>query len=419
MFQVAVACALLLLVCWFIQLLPTVFFCLQLQRARRTVAAGAAGKFCVGMPLRGADPDLKVGISRILKQDYPNFELQIIIDSIRDPVWEIAHAAVRELGATNVKIFPLQDKSGKCSLACASLAQFLEGLDDSCEFVAFADGDMIVPPDWLTLMAAALGDKSVGATLGNKWFFPVGGRWGTLVRYLWNAGAVVPMWLFEMPWTGGLAMRRETIQKIQLAQKLRRGFAGDAPVKRAVESLGLRFRFIPQLMIPNWEEIDVVPCFSFIQRQLLNVKLYEPHWWMIVVHAAVTTGIMVIPFISAAALLLMGQWRGAAALGLMGIAYLSGLLFLLALLDRAMRRVIRQAGTTLPPFSLHSAWRLFVAIPLTQLLHLAAVLSCFGKRELVWRGVRYQIDGPWNVQIIDESTTPTTPQGSQDKVSLT
>ncbi|MGL5077359.1 MAG: glycosyltransferase family 2 protein, partial [Waterburya sp.] len=48
-------------------------------------------KVAIALCLRGADPFLSQCLQALFKQNYPNYELRIIVDSIQDPAWEIAH----------------------------------------------------------------------------------------------------------------------------------------------------------------------------------------------------------------------------------------------------------------------------------------------------------------------------------------
>src|SRR5262249_25516930 len=146
----------------------------------------------------------------LLIQDYPDFELRIIVDSREDPAWDLVQEILRQHKAdeaslnnsarkygscSGIHLTTLREKRQTCSLIGSCLVQFVGERDDSCKLVAFADADMVVPPYWLRELAGALVDPAVGTTLGNRWYAPSTAGWGTLIRYLWNVGAVVPMWL--------------------------------------------------------------------------------------------------------------------------------------------------------------------------------------------------------------------------------
>jgi glycosyltransferase involved in cell wall biosynthesis len=375
-------------------------------------------KFCVGMPLRGADPHLATAIRRIADQDYPNFELRIVVDSKDDPAWDIVERVVRDMNRPNIRVSEIRSHSDSCSAYCNALAQYLDELDDSCKLVGFADADMIVPRDWLRNMAVPLANPIVGATLGNRWYVPVGSKWGTCVRYLWNAGAVVPMWLYQMPWTGALAMRRETVCRAGMANKLRRGMTEDAPVKSSLQQLGLRLQFVPQLMIPNQEETGLPACYQFIQRQLLWTRLYHPHWWTVLASALALTAAMYVPFVVAICFAAMRIWPDAVLAFCAGAGYLAGQAALLLMLELSVRKTFRDRIEPLQSVSWTMWIRTLFAIPLTQLLYVIAMISCVRKRGVLWRGVEYRIDGPWDIHVVHRASDKASLELQGDNVSL-
>jgi len=402
----AIAVVAVLGVSWVLQLLLALVYSSVFFRADPVlVTDDRLAKFGIGIPLRGADPNLAVAIRSLLDQDYPDFELYIIVDSREDPAWNIVNEMVRELGAENVHVATLKERRTTCSLYASTLVQYLEDLDESCQLVAFADADMIVPRDWLRQMATALADPQVGATLGNRWYLPTSSRWGSLVRRLWNAGAVVLMWAFEIPWTGALSMRRSDVHRVGLAEKLKRGMTEDVPVKSAISELGLKMKFVPQLTIPNREETDLANGYEFIERQMLWARLYHPCWSAIILHAVGTATVMIGPFLLVPFLLAAGATAAAAWVGCGALAYLFGMTLLLGIVSSANRRVLKARGEPMPPFSALRIARQLLAIPLTQVLYALAAVRCIFKREVQWRGITYRLNGPWDIQVCEERPT--------------
>ena len=64
-------------------------------------------KVSVLMPVRGADPHLAATIRGVLDQDYPDFDLRIIVDSRDDPAWNVVTEFLQEAGADNVHLSEL------------------------------------------------------------------------------------------------------------------------------------------------------------------------------------------------------------------------------------------------------------------------------------------------------------------------
>ena len=403
MLRLTIAVSVVSLLYWFVQGLWALAYVTVLRRGRRPALPKARlPKFCVGMPLRGADPHLRESIQSILAQDYPDFELRITIDSAQDPAWNVVAETVQAAGAKNVRVTALKQSLSTCSRMNGKQIQFLEGLDDSCELVAFAAGDLIVPRDWLRNMATALADPSVGATLGNRWYVPAVGWWGTLVRYLWNVGAVVPMWMHEIPWAGGLAMRLADVKRSGLIDKMKHSMVEDAQVKSAMRKLGLKMKFVPPLIVPNREEITLPCSYRFIERQLLWTKLYHPHWTLVVLQAVLGTAVMFGPAVLAVVALAAGDWLCGLWNGCDFAAYITGMIALTGLLEWGIRPILRSRQEKTASFSCTSLLRLWMAVPLAQLVHNCAVVACLFKKLATWRGVTYRIRGPWDIEVLED-----------------
>src|SRR5262245_57651536 len=98
-------------------------------RLWRTVAASPANaspRSLVILCLRGADPFLTRCIHGILQQEYPNFELLIVVDQQGDDAWQPAADVVAASGATNVRMETLRERRTTCSLKCSALLQAWE-----------------------------------------------------------------------------------------------------------------------------------------------------------------------------------------------------------------------------------------------------------------------------------------------------
>ncbi len=106
-------------------------------------------KTAIVLCLRGADPFLPNCLRALLNQNYPHYDLKLIVDRQEDPAWKIANDTIQELGATNVQISPLWFIRKSCSLKCSSLVQAVSELDNSYQVVALVDADTVVHPNWL------------------------------------------------------------------------------------------------------------------------------------------------------------------------------------------------------------------------------------------------------------------------------
>lgn len=418
---VSVALCLVLFALALYQVLLSAVFVIRTRAGRLAqVETEDLPKAAILLALRGADPDLRRGLIMLMQQDYPHYELHIVVDSMEDPAWPLVQDAVGETGANNVKVTELRERTKSQSLHCASLVQLANDLDDSFEVFVLADGDLTAHRTWLRELITPIAEGSAAATSGNRWYMPREGQLGSIVRYLWNTAAVVSMYFLRIPWGGTFAARTSDLRRSGLIDKWRRALAVDAPICEAWREIGLRVQFVPSLMMPNREECGLASSLVFFQRQLTWTRLYQPAvlWRSVFAHAFVTTGVMA--FAAAVAIygLAVGQVTASVwAIG--GIAgYMLGMIVATGLLEYRVRRIIRSRGEAVDWLSFWSFVKLVLAVPITQCIHQTAVVLAQIQKRLLWRGVTYTIRAPFDVEMVDERPTDewATPAGSRSSL---
>lgn len=361
-----------------------------------------APRVAIHMPVRGVDAYLVQTIQSLLEQDYPTFEVRIIVDSSESEEWELIQQTVRDLHTDRVTVSTLTRRSPACSLVCNAILQFVENLGDDVDLVALCDSDMVVPKNWLREMVAGMEDPSVGSTLGNRWYMAPTAGWGTLVRYFWNAIGNVQLWHYGIVWSGAACLRVKDIHRANLPAMWATSMIEDVPLRDALARVGLRLRYVPELIIVNREEIPLGQCIRFVTRQMFWSLTYASGTFAIVAFAAV------IGLTTVALLALLpwgaytGQWSvvgwSAAALLLQIAAAATNA----ALLESRVRRMMRRRGEVVTPIPAALFWKLPFAILLTQLVVCYAVLATRFIRKVRWRGVAYQVDGPFHVRLISD-----------------
>lgn len=359
----------------------------------------AAVLLCV----RGADPTLESGLRRLLAQDYPDFEIFIAVDSESDPAWFVVQRIVGEECGTRVHVSALQHRSKTCGLKCSSLVQLTGQLDDSFEIIVLADSDLESHATWLSELAAPFAEPRTGATFGNRWFLPAQGKIGSLIRQQWNGPVVVTMALLGIPWGGSLAIRSSLFRSGKIRDTWSRSIVDDCPVRNAVLAAGMKVRFVPSVMMANREECSTGFAFNFIRRQLLWTRLYVKSGWPIIL--AYSVGTVVLPMAAlmlGLAYLVIGNWASARLL-FAGLAVVVGTFAVLQLLlDAQVRKIIRMQGEPADPVWPKQFARTPIGIVLAGIVHAVAMVLVTFQNEVVWRGARYRVDGPTNVQLLDD-----------------
>ncbi|NDJ20578.1 glycosyltransferase [Nostoc sp. B(2019)] len=375
-------------------------------------------KTAVILCLRGADPFLPNCLRSLLKQNYPNYHLKLIVDSHEDPAWKIASNTITEQGATNVQISPLRIVRNNCSLKCSSLVQAVRELDDSYKVIALVDADTIVHPNWLRELISPLADAKVGATTGNRWYVPTGKHWGSLVRYIGNVSTVVQMFLFQIPWGGTLAVKTEVLHQTGLLDKWAQALGEDLMIHKALKKQGLQVKFVPSLLIVNREESDLSSLLDHLKRLMVCSRLYHPQWLALVseaVSSILFPTTVVVLFLES---LLETQWETAALLFQSYSIYTIGLLLLMLIVERGIQQVIRLNDQPMTELSAVTIIKMLIGIPLTQWVYGLALVSSLWISTVTWRGVSYRVKGPWNIRLVEYRPYQWLDQPVDSKVSL-
>ncbi|MEZ6125434.1 MAG: glycosyltransferase family 2 protein [Planctomycetaceae bacterium] len=342
------------------------------------------------MSLRGADPYLKDCLKGLLNLDYPGHEVHIVVDSDVDPAYEVVQQAVRtarESGAKHINVEILDVVQQTCSLKNAALLQGIRACSDHCSAYAWLDSDTVPYPGWLKDLVTPLRDQSVGATCGIRWFAPPTQTLANYVRHIWNSAALLQMIAFEIGWGGAFVIRRSVFEKANLADKWSRALFEDTLASNEVLAEGQRVRFVAAATMPNPETATLKWCLGFVTRQLLGLRFYHSAWKK-VLFLGVFSGLVLMADAGLAAIALTrGKYlEGGIGLGaIVVLGVISGWL---------IRRSERDIGRFLQNRSVggrSSILMLMLAAPVTQLVHLVALVRVYFWRDVVWRGIRYKI----------------------------
>ena len=356
-------------------------------------------KVAIALCLRGADPFLSKCLEALSNQNYPEYEIRIVVDSKSDPAWDIATKTLLKTDVS-VNISPLQIRRDTCSLKCSALIQAVSELESDCEIIALVDADTIPHPNWLRELVNPLKNRQVGLTTGNRWYVP-GTQWGTVCRYIWNVAAVGQMHLYRIPWGGSLAIRTELVRQAQLLKRWEQAFCEDTMLRRVLQEKDLQIESVASLMMVNREECTLPSFRRWVSRQLLNAKLYHPGWNAILVYGTITFLIPTSAALLMAIALFTGQWLSAVALGGSLLVYFTLLLVLIDRWQQAVQKKLMLRGESLPTGSIVTFLKLIIALPLTQLVCAIALWQAMLTQQVEWRGITYRVKGPWDIKLLE------------------
>jgi cellulose synthase/poly-beta-1,6-N-acetylglucosamine synthase-like glycosyltransferase len=379
-----------------------VVFIRALLGFRRVATDNYHPKAAVILCLRGRDPFLEKCLESLMKLDYPDYQLRIVVDNPQDPSLPVAQAAMERYGADRVSIEILEQRLDTCSLKCSSVVQAIGNLDDSVQVVCSADADTTPHASWLRELAAPFAGDTIGATTGNRWYMPENNSWGAMVRYLWNAAAIVQMYWYEVPWGGTLAVKRTAVERANLLDRWRRALCEDTMLYHQLGTHGLRVKFVPSLMMVNREDCALGSCLSWIRRQLLTMRLYHPRWPMVLAHGFGTTLMLIVAIVGAVVAAVRRDWTTALWCGGGLVAYEAIMVGLLVPMEMAVRRIVGARGEPTRWLSAKTWFRLVPAIVLTQIVYTFALIGAQFAKNVGWRGVTYHVGGSWGIRRLDD-----------------
>lgn len=352
-------------------------------------------KAAIVLSLRGRDPFLVQGLRNLLHQDYPNFQMHIVVDSDIDPAWE-AIDAIRSEAGSKLIVSTLKNPLNTCSLKNSSLIQAINGLPEDVEVVAMVDADAVVAPTWLRDLITPMADPNVGCSTGIRWFAPDELSMGTRLRCYWNHVAASVIYSAGIPWGGSMAIRRKILDA-GLTDEWSRMFCEDAHTHNHLERHGYRLAYVPEATIPNKEDVTVSSCIQFINRQMLIFRLYSPNWIWLVMAVLASAGLRIAHDL----LIVHSVWTNDVVTALLLMACHPIVLFVTRYeagrLDQIVRDKAKSQGRPIASNPLPDLLGYFCV----ELVFLNSVLAAMFTRFATWRGIHYRIRSGEQIDLIE------------------
>jgi ceramide glucosyltransferase len=331
-------------------------------------------------PLHGAEPGLEAALASLLAQDYPG-PLQVVfgVQSPTDPAQAVVGTLRGAHPAADVALAVDATDHG-ANRKVSNLINMVERAKHPLLIVA--DSDIVVAPDYLRGVVAALSDPQVGVVTCPYRGLATRSPWSRLaamgISYHFLPSVAVGVGLkMAHPCMGStVALRRETLERIGGFPAFADQLADDYAIGAAVRAIGLRSVVAPVLVGHFCAE-----------DSLLDLARHELRWARTVrgVDPAGFAGSVVTYPVPLAALATI--FTGAAPIGLaaLGIALICRFLL--------QRDVDRLADARTGPWWL---------TPLRDSLSFAVFLASFFVRAVDWRGARFRVDAQGTLERIEE-----------------
>lgn len=354
------------------------------------------------LSLRGPDPRLRETLKALTKQDYPDFQVHVVVDSEQDPALQDVVAVQDECGADRIRISLLTNPARTCSLKCSSLIQAVRDLDSDVRIVAFIDGDAVPHRTWLRELAVPLVAGEADVVGGNRWYLPASAAAGTMTRYFWNAAYMTGMWAQGAPWAGTMAFYRDTIDRIGLLQAWSKAMSVDATLHRCMKQHGLKYKLIGSLIMTNREDISLSEFHRWVTRQMAVIRYSASST---VRTAEIQVGILLLLHLALPIAAAFAFATGAVGLAAASLLTLAGYWLVcslrMILIERAMRAMFRKRGEDPKWVSPQNVLLWYPSVILVHYVIGTGVLKALHLKQVYWRGISYRLSGNGVVAMSD------------------
>ncbi len=232
------------------------------------------------MPCKGNEQGLERNIEAIFQQAYVNYRTVIVTDSSEDPACVVARSALRRHPEVDCH-FCTAEVFAHASGKVAALLTALTSEWGKAEVYAFIDSDALVPASWLVNLIQPLKDESIGATTGFRWYFPSQGGFWSHVQAAWNASGTNLLFdhRYNFPWGGAMAVRAETLEKINIREAWTNAISDDMTLNHALRKHGYSVSFLPQCTVATFSEISREEFLAWATRQTTLTKFFNRGLW--------------------------------------------------------------------------------------------------------------------------------------------
>jgi cellulose synthase/poly-beta-1,6-N-acetylglucosamine synthase-like glycosyltransferase len=357
--------------------------------AARPVQLDAFPRVAVILPIKGVDDDTHINIHALLDQDYPDYRLIFTVESEQDPVLAPLEKLATEDSRIEIVVAGVATHRGQ---KVHNQLAAVERTTAHDEVLAFMDADAKPNPGWLRALVAPLTREEIGATTGYRYYVPVTEHTANKIVSVLNAqvAGLLGPYRRTLAWGGSMAIRRTDFYGFGLHGLWQHALSDDYVLSYCVKTKAKsKIHFVPQCLVASEANFNWASLFEFAVRQYRITKVCASWVWLTAIGGALV-------YLTAFGYTLFNAIYGFVQPGAVPdhvnqIAMFCAL-YLMSMVRGAL--LVRGGQQLLPEHSQAIRSTLFVAtvgMPWCFLINLLALVgSAFG-RNIVWRGIAYQM----------------------------
>ncbi|MCI0498370.1 MAG: glycosyltransferase family 2 protein [Planctomycetales bacterium] len=355
------------------------------------------------VPCKGLDETFDENIHSFFCQEYKNYHLRFVVESQADAAWERLQKLKTRYAPNNraatVEIL-IAGRDDSCSQKLHNLLYAYHRIPDNTEALVFADSDACAGSSWLSHIVYPLRKERVGAVSGYRCFVPGKNNPASVALAAVNAKVceLLGNTRFNLAWGGSMAIRLSRFRELGLDKTWQKVLSDDLSLSTAVRQNGLKLAFAPACMIASYETTTWPKLFEFVRRQFIITRVYAPRMWLFALFSALFT------VVGLWGGLALAVWASATAYSHAGLCIAVPLTFFGCQLFRAVLRQ-RLIAALLPADKERLKtvrWADILFFWAWSILLLLIIASSAAGRTLVWRNIRYRLNSPMDIRILDK-----------------
>lgn len=335
------------------------------------------------VPCKGMEEGLYGYLKAMVTQDYPQYRVYFITESSEDEAVGVIEKICGEYSHV------LHVVAGRAESCCQKNHNLLSavGRDDFGEILMFADADVRPSVHWMRDLVLPLSRPENMFTTGFRWLSPLRFTLTGTFHSMLSSYLGTLMASSSGMWGGAMALRRSAFTKYGVGERWREAVVDDLSLTEIIIKNKLRRVFVPLcIAVSNNVITDMPALFAWFVRQVQYLKIYCFPLW---IAAAVYCGTTALS-LGAALAVAVGRF------GLPGgFAVLCAVFFLVTVCSLAVSRFNYRDGQS------YLLWCVLAFPALT--LGVTCLLWSGVQKHMLWRGIRYSVDGRGAVTSVEFS----------------
>ena len=348
-------------------------------------------------PCCGLDSDLEKNLRPLLAQDYPDYKVIFTVIDSDDSAVPLIRKLLDEVGPDRACL-AFAGPAQNCAQKVHNQLQAIRQVSRGVPILAFVDSDICPGPNWLRHLVDPLVRETVGMVTGYRWYVPARQNLASLILSVLNAvpGGSMGRHRLNHAWGGTMAIRKETFDRLKIADIWSGAITDDLTLSVAVKKAGLRVVFEPKCYSASRDAVSWSGLFEFVRRQFIITKVCKPGLWFMALAASLRYALA---FWLGLGLAIWTAWNSHPAFHIVWPIPL--IIYAVCLLKGILRRI--NIFLILPTHKRdlnRATWLDIFASPLTNLVMLFCIVASAGTKTITWRGTKYRLHSPGRTEVI-------------------